>query len=151
MASDTALKPQLHHWQIDPREYARHESRRGRRFAYEQINPQQTALVVIDMVAFFVAENAYCQEIIPHINLLANTVREKGGVVAWVLPEVKPPTPWMSKFYGARVASSYAASGGDGLLVDRLYAELNALPEDIWVEKSASSAFFLIGVGYLIC
>jgi nicotinamidase-related amidase len=138
----TAVKPKLHGWHIDPREYARHESRRGWRYAFEQLDPQRTALIVIDLVAFFVAENAYCQGIIPNINALASALRSKDGVVAWVLPEAKPPSPWMLKFYGAQVATSYANSGGKGLLVDRLYLGLNALAADLWVEKSASSAFF---------
>jgi nicotinamidase-related amidase len=38
--------------------------------------------------------------------------------------------------------SSYANAGGKGPLVDRLHPELNASVADLWVEKSASSAFF---------
>jgi hypothetical protein len=55
------------------------------------------------MVTFFVAENAYCQGIIPNINAVASALRSKDGVVAWGLPEAKPPSPWMLKFYGAQV------------------------------------------------
>ena len=46
----------LHDWHIEAREYARQENRRGRRHAYEAIDPATTALLVIDMVAFFLNE-----------------------------------------------------------------------------------------------
>lgn len=39
--------PKLHDWQIEAREYARHESRRGRRHAYERLVPSRTAVVVV--------------------------------------------------------------------------------------------------------
>jgi hypothetical protein len=42
--------PQPHSWSIDEREYTRQESRRGRRYAYEDLEPARTALVVVDMV-----------------------------------------------------------------------------------------------------
>ena len=47
----------LHDWHIDEAQYARHEARRGRRHAFEHLVPQRTALVVVDMVPFFLDEN----------------------------------------------------------------------------------------------
>ena len=49
-----------HAWAIadEPRGYRRHEERRGRRFAYEALDPRRTALVVVDVVAFFARESA---------------------------------------------------------------------------------------------
>ena len=47
----------MHEWAIEAREYARHETRRGRRHAYERLDPMHTALVVIDMVPFFLEAN----------------------------------------------------------------------------------------------
>lgn len=38
-----------HECRIAEREYARHEARRGRRFAYKTLVPARTALVVVDM------------------------------------------------------------------------------------------------------
>lgn len=61
----------LHDWRIDPREYARHEARRGRRHAFETFVPQRTAIVVIDMVACFVEANEYARGIVPNITVLA--------------------------------------------------------------------------------
>src|ERR1044072_2644503 len=54
-------------WSIEEREYTRHESRRGRRHAYEELDPARTALVVVDMVRFF----AEARDVVPNINLLA--------------------------------------------------------------------------------
>ena len=131
-----------HRWEIPAREYARHEARRGRRFAYEALQPQTTVLVVIDMVGFFVAESPRCQAIVPPINALADALRDAGGTVAWVLPTVAPPTPWAIGFYGEQIAARYAASGGEGALIERLWSGLHARTDDCWAEKSASSAFF---------
>ncbi|MFD5474432.1 hypothetical protein [Streptomyces sp. NPDC127105] len=47
----------IHEWRIDDREYQRQKERRGRRFAYTSLEPARTALVVIDMVPFFVDAN----------------------------------------------------------------------------------------------
>jgi nicotinamidase-related amidase len=129
---------QPHNWSIDEREYARHEARRGRRYAYEELDPVRTALVVVDMVPFFTAAH----RVVPNVNTLAGALREAGGTVAWVLPEVGPPSGWATGFYGAAVAAVYAASGGTGSLRERLIPELEARPHDVWAEKSAASAFF---------
>lgn len=51
-------RTQPHEWRIAEREYARHEQRRGRRHAYEVLDPTRTALVVVDLVEFFGAEVA---------------------------------------------------------------------------------------------
>lgn len=127
-----------HDWSIDEREYARQEERRGRRFAYEELDAVRTALVVVDMVPFF----ASARGVVPNINLLARAVREAGGTVAWVLPEVGSPSEWATAFYGPAVAELYAASGGTGSPRERLFPELDPRDGDVWAEKSAASAFF---------
>ena len=60
-----------HRWFIEPREIERQESRRGRRHAYEWLDPRRTALVVVDIVPFFAEESAYCRGIVPNVNRLA--------------------------------------------------------------------------------
>ncbi len=129
-----------HTWEIAEREYARHEQRRGRRFAYESWNPRTTALVVVDMVGLFAQDNEFVRRIVPRLNSLASATRQTGGVVAWVLPEVATePSPWAREFYGEQVAQLYAGSGGAGALADRM---VPGLVTDIVAEKSAWSAFF---------
>jgi len=139
---EPSTTPAAHAWAIPEREYARHEARRGRRFAYETLDPRTTALVTIDMVGFFVAESVRCQAIVAPINAVAEALRAAGGTVAWVLPTVEPPSPWAIGFYGEAVAATYAASGGEGTRAERLWAGLDTAREDLWAEKSASSAFF---------
>ena len=131
-----------HRWRIEPREYARQEARRGRRHAYASLVPARTALVVIDMVPFFLLDNPYCRGIVPNINLLAGALRAAGGTVAWILPATAGSSPHAEEFYGTAVAAMFAASGGTGPLAGRLDPGLAVDPDDILAEKSASSAFF---------
>ncbi|WP_232384412.1 isochorismatase family cysteine hydrolase [Actinomadura violacea] len=131
-----------HEWWIDPREYARHEARRGRRFAFVELVPACTALVVIDMVRFFVSDNPYCRGIVPNIGRIADALRAAGGTVAWVLPAAGERTPVLDEFYGPETAEAYRASGGTGPLPERLWPELVVRPGDVLVEKTAHSAFF---------
>lgn len=128
----------LHDWAIDEREYRRHEERRGRRHAYERLDPARTALVVVDLVPFFVEGSAYCRGIVPHVNLLAGELRAAGGTVAWVVPGREDPSPRAVEFYGPRVAAMYAGSGGTG----QVWHGLDVAEGDLHVEKTASSAFF---------
>ena len=131
-----------HDWSIPEREYARQESRRGRRHAYEALDPASTALVVIDMVPFFADTGPYFHGIVPNVNALASAARAAGASVAWVLPAVAPATDWAVAFFGDAVASAFAGSGGTGPLPERLWPGLDAQPGDVWAEKTASSAFF---------
>ena len=132
----------MHDWSIPEREYARHESRRGRRHAYETLIPAQTALVVIDMVPFFLSQSETTQGIVPNINALAATLRSAGGTVAWVVPGPARHPAWAEAFYGPEVAATYGASGGTGPALDRLWPALARDAADLVVEKSGASAFF---------
>jgi nicotinamidase-related amidase len=135
-------EPRTHAWHIEEREYLRHEQRRGRRHAFERLWPERTALVVIDMVPFFVAEMEYGRGIVPNVNRLAGCLREAGGTVAWVLPGADGTSPRDLEFFGPEVAETYRASGGTGPLRERLWPELEVEEADLVVEKSAHSAFF---------
>ena len=136
------MEAPLHDWHIEAREYARQEDRRGRRHAYETVVPPRTALVVIDMVPFFLNELPYTRGIVPNITRIADALRDAGGTVAWVLPTNSAPTPASTAFYGDRVAAMYAASGGEGTLAERLWHEFQIHEGDVLAEKSATSAFF---------
>ncbi|HEY3016232.1 MAG TPA: isochorismatase family cysteine hydrolase [Nocardioides sp.] len=131
-----------HEWFIDPREYARQEQRRGRRYAYERLDPRRSALVVVDMVSFFVEQNPYARGIVPRIDRLARGLREAGGRVFWGLPGASTPEPVTVEFFGAEVAAMYAASGGTGPFEERLWPELVVHEDDGYAEKTAASAFF---------
>lgn len=139
---DSEARRLLHDWAIEEREYRRHEDRRGSRHAYSEIDPARTALVVIDMVPFFVEKNPYAQGIVPHIQLLSRALRSAGGVVAWVLPAATKFDPARSEFLGARIAELYRASGGQGSLLERLWHEFDVAGEDLLLEKRTPGAFF---------
>ena len=137
-----SAKALRHHWQIDADQYARHEKRRGHRHAYEALDPGRTALIVVDMIPFFVNENPYCRGIVPTIAELAGQLRASGGVVAWVVPGAQKPTQPQVEFYGQEVAARYGESGGSGPLTERIWHEFSIDAGDAVLEKFAPSAFF---------
>src|SRR6478672_11033627 len=126
-----------HAWIVEEREYARHEARRGRRHAFEHLDPRRTALVVIDLVPFFVDDSPHCRGIVPQVNALARELRTAGGTVAWVVPGYREPTPRDREFLGDDIAELMARSGGEGRPVDRLWPELHVVEGDLAVEKTA--------------
>lgn len=129
-------------WTIAAHEYERMESRRGRRHAYERIFPSSSALVVIDMVPFFIDGNPVCRAIAPGIGSLADQLRELGGMVTWVVPTSSAPTAHAEEFYGPEVAATYAASGGRDTPRQRVWPGFDVHHSDLVVEKSGPSAFF---------
>jgi nicotinamidase-related amidase len=132
----------LHVWRIAPREYSRHEQRRGRRHAYTSLTPARTALLVVDMVPFFVEQNPYTAGIVPHIQRLADSLRGAGGAVTWVLPGRTEPTAVQKEFLGPDIAEMFSRSGGEGPLRSRVWREFDVRDDDLLVEKTAASAFF---------
>ena len=68
-----------HDWSIEEREYLRQEERRGRRHAFESLEPARTALVVVDLVEFFIEENDYARGIVANVNDLADALRQAGA------------------------------------------------------------------------
>ena len=97
----------FHAWHVNGREYLRHYTRRGKVHAFETIDPKQTALVVVDMIPFFVSENPYCRGIVPYINLLADSLCAVGGTVAWILPALESRVSELKKeFYGPKIAKT---------------------------------------------
>lgn len=115
---------------------ARHVARRGRRHAYEVIDPATTALVVVDLLTEFVETTTYARGIVAPVNRLAAAVRAAGGLVAWVQPEVAPASAWALGFFGPSVAEAYAGWG------DALWPGLDVADDDLRARKTAPSALF---------
>lgn len=132
--------PEQHRWRIATREYERHEARRGQRHAYRRIGPERTALVVIDMVPFFVADHPYALGVVDTVNRLARGLRDAGGRVAWVAPAADAAVD--EGFLGPEVAAAYCASGGSGPVRDRIWPGLCTDDADLYADKTAPSAFF---------
>jgi ureidoacrylate peracid hydrolase len=138
-------KLDLHPWFIE-----RAKGLRAGRFnAYETMDGPKTALVVVDMQDYFVAESfptssPMAKEIAPNINRLAEAVRGAGGVVVWVQTEAPAdPDDWANR----REASSpevwsfrqtSLAADGDGFPI---HHACDVRPEDEIAIKYRYSAF----------
>ena len=131
-----------HAWRIEDREYARQEERRGRRHAFETLEPARTALVVIDMVRFFMSDSSYCLGIVPNISRIAAALHKAGGTVAWVVPAGADRMVVSEEFFGPEMAARFRRSGGDGPVASRLWEGFEIYPDDLLAEKTAFSAFF---------
>ena len=123
-------------------------AKRGKLNVFDQFDPRETALIVIDMQNFFVAEVATAQSIVPNINRLADVVRTRGGVVAWVLLTVADalggPSKWPiyhDYFFKPDKKTAHKDGLSEGSDGHALYPEMVAAPEDIMARKSRFSAF----------
>ena len=71
-------------------------ARRGKLHAYQSFDPKKTALVVVDMQNFFMADGELMAangsaDIVPNVNRLAHAVREAGGFVVWIQALAEAP------------------------------------------------------------
>jgi ureidoacrylate peracid hydrolase len=123
--------------------------RRGRLHPFEAIEPQKTALVVVDMQNCFCApgaagEVALAKEIVPNINVLAQATRAAGGLVAWVQTSLSRRDDWpvfMNMLLLPEVADRYVRDlhpDGEGY---KLWPALAPEPDDLYVTKNRFSAF----------
>ncbi len=77
--------------------------RDGEVHAYQTLTPAKTALVVVDMQNYFVAEGmpSYCASAVgvaPNINRLAEAVRATGGLVVWIQTDSPAdPADWANR------------------------------------------------------
>lgn len=132
-------------------------NRQGRIHAYEQFNPTKTALVVVDMQNYFMAdgEPACCppaRDIVPNVNRLAGATRAAGGTVVWIQTEAKSETPddWWNLYEIYTPERGIArqerlGKNGSGF---PLWPELDVLADDEIVIKTRYSAF-IQGAGNL--
>lgn len=121
-------------------------AKRGRLHVFEHFEPACTALLVIDMQNYYVAEVATARAIVPNINSLASTMRERGGIVAWVCMTAGRDggSIWplyhgsfFSEVKGCKHRDELSA-GADG---HKLYPSLDARPDDLHVYKTRFSPF----------
>src|SRR5262249_38397501 len=104
-----------------------------------RIDPGRTALVVIDMISFFVEESGHCLGIVPNIANLAEEVRGTGGTVAWARPAPDHRYPaLMTELFGDEVAELYRTMHGKR----EIWPAFQIDAADISIEKSLFSAFF---------
>ena len=126
------------------------QMRNGRLNAYETLDASKTALVVVDMQNYFVADNmsscaAQAQSIVHNINRLAQATRTAGGTVIWIQTEAlaADPQDWANRkeatsAEGWARRQSLLATSGDGFPI---YSTCEVLPEDKIAIKYRYSAF----------
>ncbi len=118
--------------------------RRGRMHAYPTLNPASTALVVIDLDTGSVT-HGITEEIrsfVPQVNVLAGTLREHGGTVAWVTTPIAKATKGMRALYGDAFTDMIEEESVESGTAHTVWHELDALPNDIYATKRGASAFF---------
>lgn len=122
---------------------------RGRLHPFERIEPEKTALVVIDLQNIFMAEwSAYAvadaRAIVPDVNRLAGALRARGGTVAWVRMTFDPADPWPA-FYDHMIRPELAQSLKDGFMPGSeghaVWPALEVDDGDMIVDKTRFSAF----------
>jgi ureidoacrylate peracid hydrolase len=124
--------------------------RQGKATAHETIDAARTALVVVDMQNYFVAEGQpaevpMARAIVPNINRMAKALRAAGGTVVWIqTTAVGALETWGNHhkymLTEERVKNRLAGldEGAEGF---KVYPKLEALPTDLRVKKVKYSAF----------
>ncbi|MDB5509903.1 MAG: isochorismatase hydrolase [Hyphomicrobiales bacterium] len=141
----------MHQVVIPPSVVDRVVARRGREHVYEDFDPTRTALVVIDLQNAFMMEgvaHSPCREaieIVPNVNRLARGLRAAGGTVVWIQTAFTEESlvSW-SAFHDMSVPArtkKRSEALTPGSIGYGLWADLEALPEDLYVEKLRFSAF----------
>lgn len=124
--------------------------RTGRAHPFDVMNPAKTALVVIDMQNYFMkpgfqGEVPPARTIVPNVNKLAAAVRAMGGHIVWIKNATNDTRESWSVFHDhlmtperrdTRYATMDMAHEGH-----KLWAELDAKPEDAQIVKKRFSAF----------
>ncbi len=124
--------------------------RQGRLITHDTIDAARTALIVIDMQNYFVAQGfasevPMAREIVPNINRVANALRAAGGTVAWLQTTATGALEEWGNFHTHMMVPvrrerrlTQLDEGHDGF---KLYPKLEPLPEDLRVKKVKFSAF----------
>lgn len=125
--------------------------RRGRLHVFDDINPQTTALIVVDMQNAFVAEGAPyecppARDIVPNINRLASAMRAAGGEIVW-LQSTQPPqddprfwSVFFDNFESDDRREACIAALTEGNPAHALYPTLDVQPGETIVKKFRFSA-----------
>ncbi len=124
--------------------------RQGKLLSHEAIDAGRTALVVVDMQNYFVAEGfgaevPEARAIVPNINRMAKVLRAAGGTVVWIQTTAIGALQEWGNFHtymltpdrkGRRIAE--LDEGHEGF---KVYPNLEVLPTDLRVKKIKYSAF----------
>lgn len=124
--------------------------KRGKRIVFDYFDPEKTALLVIDMQNFYVAEVETAQGIVPNINRLAEAVRDAGGMVFWVVMTVADalgaPSKWPlyhDYFFTKENGQNHKDGLSEGTEKHKLYPELDVREGDEIAHKTRFSPFII--------
>lgn len=141
----------MHNSHIPPEVVDRVIKRRGKEHIHDDLTPSRTALIVVDMQNAFMpvpVAHAPCDmapKIVPQINRLAAVVRETGGVVVWIQTACTAGDriAWSNahKIVGPERAQKRFTALERGSEGYALYPQMDARPNDLYVEKHRFSAF----------
>jgi len=124
--------------------------RQGKLVSNETIDAARSALVVIDMQNYFVAEGfplevPVAREIVPNINRLATAMRDVGGLVVWIQTTATGGLERWGNHHrytlSAEAARTRLASLDEAAEGFKLYPTLEPAPADPRVKKITYSAF----------
>jgi len=130
---------------------ARVVARHGREHVHDDLVPNRTALIVVDMQnACMLPGVAHspclmAQTIVPNINRLAEAVRATAGTVVWIKTVYTDETleNWSTLYcmIGPKGTEKRARALTAGSKGYELWSELDVQPQDLIVEKNRYSAF----------
>lgn len=121
----------------------------GKPFALDRVLAERTALVVIDMQNYYVAEgypneSPTARAIVPNINRMATALRADGGRVVWVQTDSAEALAKWGNHHKYKLTPENAARRLQKLSASdegfRLYRTLEPKPEDLYVRKVKFSA-----------
>ncbi len=141
----------MHPLAIPPEIVARVEARCGRAHPFEDLDPNRTAFVVIDLQVGFMdaaISHAHCpmaERIVPAVNRLAAALRDAGGAVFWVqnTHDARCDTEWsvMQQMVTPAARARRVAAMTEGSPGHALWPTLDVRAEDERVKKHRFSAF----------
>jgi ureidoacrylate peracid hydrolase len=124
--------------------------RQGKLVSHDTIDAARTALVVVDMQNYFVAEGfplevPVARSIVPNINRLAQALRAAGGTVAWLQTSSAAALEHWGRHHRhmltperSEIRLAHLDERAEGFA---LYQKLDALPTDLRIKKTTYSAF----------
>ncbi|MDE0539109.1 MAG: cysteine hydrolase [Rhodospirillales bacterium] len=125
-------------------------AKRGRLEVFDTFEAPKTALLVIDMQNFYVAEVDTAISIVPNINRLAQACREKGAPVIWVIMRCAEnegaPSQWQiyhKYFFTEAKGHNHLTKLSPGNEGYEIYPDLEVKDEDRIVTKKRFSPFIV--------
>jgi ureidoacrylate peracid hydrolase len=124
-------------------------ARRGRLHGFDRVDPQRTALIVVDMQNVFCAEGAavevpMARAIVPNINRLARATRAAGGLVVWVQMTVERRADWalvLDNLLTPALAERVLDSIRPGSEGHALWPAMEPAAGDLYIAKNRYSGF----------